>query len=70
MNHYRAALDAVHTLESELHPLQEQLSITEDDFKQYVNHERRYLEDLQDPSPIVVREAQYVRALSDLTQIK
>ena len=57
-NHYRAAIDAVHTLEAELEVLQRELGLTRDDFYNYLEAERKYLKELRSPSPSVLRKIQ------------
>ena len=66
VNHYRAAVDAIRTLEAELEILQRELGLTKDDFHNYLEAERKYLGELKSPSPLVLRKIQYVQALSDL----
>ena len=65
-NHYRAAVDTIRTPEAELEVLQHQLGLTKDDFYDYLEAERKYLEELKSPSPLVLRKIQYVQALNDL----
>lgn len=67
-NHYREAVQAIHSLETELSVLCEKFGITDDAFTQYLTAERKYLQDLTGPSPTTTLKSQYVQALNDLSQ--
>jgi hypothetical protein len=69
-NHYREAVQAIHSLETELHVLHEQFGITDDAFTQYLTDKRKYLQDLTGPSPTTTLKSQYVQALNDLSQCR
>ncbi|RDB19588.1 hypothetical protein Hypma_013286 [Hypsizygus marmoreus] len=69
-NHYREAVAAIRTLEAELHIIQEELGIADDDFIKYFEAEKAYLQGLKEPSPVVTLKGQYVKALIDLSQCK
>ena len=65
-NHYRAALDDIKVLEAELSKAQKELALTPADFQQYLEDEKRYLNNLKEPSPTVSRKIKYIQALMDL----
>jgi hypothetical protein len=67
-NHYREATQAIYSLETELAVLHKQFRITNDAFIQYLAAERKYLQDLTEPSPTIILKSQYVQALNDLSQ--
>ncbi|KAM6494952.1 hypothetical protein JOM56_009575 [Amanita muscaria] len=69
VNHYRAAPDAIKTLEAELYVLQNQLSVSPDDFTMYIEQEKSYLQGLEQPSPAVSRKIRYIQALNDQSQL-
>ena len=65
-NHYQATIDAVHTLEAKLDVLQRKLGLTRDDFYNYLEAERKYLDELKSLALLVLRKIQYVEALINL----
>ena len=69
-NHHREAIQAVQSLEAELIVLHGQFGITDEVFSQYLASEKRYLQDLTEPSPTTALKSQYVGALLDLSQCR
>jgi len=69
-NHYREAITTIQTLKMELTTLCEQLSITGDDFGQYFEQEKAYLDGLKTTPPEVTLKIQYVRGLNMLNRIQ
>jgi hypothetical protein len=69
-NHYREAIQAVQSLEAELVILRGQFGITDEEFIQYLASEKKYLQDLTEPSPTTALKSQYVSALLDLSQCR
>ncbi|KAF8235202.1 hypothetical protein L208DRAFT_1542235 [Tricholoma matsutake] len=65
---YAKATQAIYSLEIKLAMLCEQFRITNDVFIQYLAVERKYLQDLTEPSPMTTLKSQYVQALNDLSQ--
>ena len=53
-------------LEADLSRIQDELALMPEDFKHYVNKEKKYLESLKEPSPVVSHKIEYVQALNDL----
>ncbi|KAF8228366.1 hypothetical protein L208DRAFT_1291939, partial [Tricholoma matsutake] len=62
------ATQAIYSLETELAVLRKQFGITNDVFIQYLAAERKYLQDLTEPSSMTTLKSQYVQALNDLSQ--
>ena len=52
--------------EAELSKAQEELALTPADFQQYLEDEKKYLNNLKEPSPTVSRKIKYMQALMDL----
>ncbi|KAF8230099.1 hypothetical protein L208DRAFT_1283528 [Tricholoma matsutake] len=69
-NHYREAIQAVQSLETEFIILHGQFGITNEEFIQYLASEKKYLQDLTEPSPMTALKSQYVSVLLDLSQCR
>jgi hypothetical protein len=57
----------VQSLEAELEVLHGQFGITDKVFTQYIALEKKYLQELMEPSPTTALKSQYVSALLDLS---
>ena len=53
-------------LEAGLSRIQDKLALMPEDFEHYVYKEKKYLESLKEPSPVVSCKIKYVQALNDL----
>ena len=53
-------------LEAGLSRIQDKLALMPEDFERYVYKEKKYLESLKEPSPVVSCKIKYVQALNDL----
>ncbi|KAK2460041.1 hypothetical protein APHAL10511_007964 [Amanita phalloides] len=69
-NHYRDAAEEIHLLQLELEEATKLLQITVDDFGQYIEEEKTYLENLKKPSPEVETKGRYVEVLNELYKCK
>ena len=69
-NHYQEAIQAVQSLKDELSILCSQLGITNEAFTQYLPSEKKYFQDLTEPSPTTTLKSQYVSMLLDLSQCR
>ena len=69
-NHYQEAIQAMQSLEAELVILHGQFGITDEEFIQYLASEKKYLQDLTEPSPTTALKSQYVSVLLDLSQCR
>lgn len=67
INHYQEATETIRCLEHDLHTIKEQLQLSDDDFVEIFEAEKRYFENLQQPPPTVKLKGEYVRALNNLT---
>lgn len=67
-NHYREALKSIQTLTVELSAIKAELDITDDDFPQYLQQERLYLESLKQPPTRDQVCIRYVEALDELME--
>jgi hypothetical protein len=69
-NHYDDALNTISQMKTELNAIKGELGITDDEFEQYLKDERKYLQELTEPSTETTLKIQYIRALRDLFQCK
>jgi hypothetical protein len=69
-NHYREAVQAIQSLETELEVLRAEFQIPDEDFKRYLAAQKKYLSDLREASPTTTLKSQYVRVLNELSQCR
>ncbi|KAG6370043.1 hypothetical protein JVT61DRAFT_12564 [Boletus reticuloceps] len=67
-NHYREALKAVQTLEAELSVIKNELNLTDDDFRQFYEAEKRYFAELKEPPHEEYLKIRYVEMLNELAE--
>ncbi|KAG6370016.1 hypothetical protein JVT61DRAFT_12534 [Boletus reticuloceps] len=67
-NHYREALKAVQTLEAELLVIKNELNLTDDDFRQFHEAEKRYFAELKEPPHEEYLKIRYVEMLNELAE--
>ena len=61
-------MNEIRTLEADLSKIQDELSLMPEDFKHYIDEEKKYLESLKEPSSVVSHKIKYVQALNDLAR--
>ncbi|KAG9310642.1 hypothetical protein JVU11DRAFT_9217 [Chiua virens] len=69
-NHYRTAVDAVRTLSAELDVLMSELNLSDDNFQEFHEQERRYLNEQKLLSSQDQAQILFVCALDDLAEKK
>jgi hypothetical protein len=66
VNHYKEAIEKVSSLEQELSVIKLGLGLSDDDLNRIYESEKKYLENLKRPPPIVRMKEEYVRGLNEI----
>lgn len=69
-NHFLEALKAVRTLEAKLAVIQNELGLTDDDFRRFHEAEKRYFAELKEPPCEEHLKIQYVEMLDELVECR